>query len=180
VNRFRILLPAAGVVAASVGGAAAWLLVSADHAVAVTVPKVSAQTAGICATLARHLPATVDGQHRDRTSPESDLVAAWGSNPIVLTCGVGAPAELTPGSPTYDPEAQAVWISGVSWLPVQESDGYAFYAIQREVYVEVFVPSSYNLADGNPGTDAPTDLSPAVLAGTPTNEGKSGPDVSPD
>ena len=43
----RILLPAAGVVAASVGGACAWLLLSADKAVAVTVPRVSTQVAQI-------------------------------------------------------------------------------------------------------------------------------------
>lgn len=180
MRRLRVLIPAAGVVAASVGGACAWLLWSADRAVAVTVPRVGAQAAAVCHTLAQHLPATVSGQGRDRTSPASDLVAAWGKSPIVLTCGVGTPAVLDPGAKTYDPEAQAVWISGVSWLPVPRNDGYAFYAIQRAVYVEVFVPSSYNLGDGNPGTDAVTDLSPAIIAGTPTNNGKSGQDVRPD
>lgn len=180
MRRLRVLIPAAGVVAASVGGACAWLLWSADRAVAVTVPRVDSQAAAVCASLARHLPATVSGQGRDRTSPDSDLVAAWGKSPIVLTCGVGTPAVLDPADKNYDPESQAVWISGVSWLPVPESDGYAFYAIQRAVYVEVFVPSSYNLADGNPGTDAVTDLSPAIIAGTPTNNGKSGQDVRPD
>jgi hypothetical protein len=168
------------VVLASVGGACAWLLYSADRAVAVTVPRVSGQVATICATLAHHLPATVDGQSRDTTSPSSDLVAAWGKSPIVLTCGVATPDELTPGNKTYDPEAQAVYANGVSWLPVQVNDGYEFYAIQRQVYIEMFVPSSYNLADGNPGLDAPVDVSAAIIAGTPTNEGKSGPDVKPE
>lgn len=178
-SRLRILLPAAGVVAACVGGACAWLLWSADRAVAVSVPQVSAHTAAICADLSRHLPATVDGQSRDRTSPDSDLVAAWGKSPIVMTCGVGTPTEIAPGSKDYDPQAQAVWINGVDWLPEQVPGGYAFFAIQRAVYVELFVPSSYNLGDGNPGTDAPTDLSPAIVAGTPTNEGKPGPDTQP-
>jgi hypothetical protein len=176
----RVLLPAAGVVLASVGGACAWLVYSADRAVAVTVPRVSGQVAAICADLARHLPATVAGQSRDRTSPSSDLVAAWGQSAIVLTCGAAVPAELDPSSKTYDPEAQAVYANGVAWLPVQVNDGYEFYTTQREVYVEVFVPSSYNLADGNPGLDAPVDVSPAIIAGTPTNAGKSGADVSPE
>jgi hypothetical protein len=180
VKSLRILLPAAGVVAASVGGACAWLLLSADKAVAVSVPRVSAQAAHMCADLATHLPATVDGQSRDKTSPNSDLAAAWGASPIVLTCGVAAPAELTAGSSSYDPSSQAVYINGISWLPVQVSNGYEFYTIDREVYVEVFVPSSYDLSDGNPGTDAPTDLTPAVLAGTLTNAGKTGADVAPD
>jgi hypothetical protein len=180
VKSLRVLLPAAVVVAASVGGACAWLLYSADRAVAVTVPRVSGQVASICADLSRHLPTTVAGQSRDRTSPSSDLVAAWGKSPIVLTCGTATPAELTPGQQTYDPEAQAVYANGVAWLPVQADDGYEFYTTQREVYIEVFVPSSYNLADGNPGLDAPVDVSPAIIAGTPTNEGKSGADVKPD
>jgi len=173
VRRLRILIPAAGVVAASVGGACAWLLLSADRAVAVTVPRVDARTAQVCAALAKHLPATVEGQNRDRTSPDSPLAAAWGKHPIVLTCGVGTPAEL-------DPEAEAVYANGVAWLPVQQSDGWEFYAIQRAVYIEVSVPSAYNLGDGNPGMDAATDLSAAVIAGTPTDQGTTGPDVNPD
>jgi hypothetical protein len=97
----------------------------------------------------------------------------------VLTCGASQPAVLNPNSKTYDPSTQAVYANGVDWLPVPVSNGYEFYTTQREVYVEVFVPSSYYLADGNPGMDAPTDLSAAIVAGTPTDEGKSGPDVSP-
>jgi len=179
VNKLRILLPAAGVVAASVGGACAWLILSADRAVAVTPPTVSATVQQTCATLYAQLPATVDGQTRDKVSPSSELTAAWGKSPIVMTCGVATPAMLTPGDKTYDPQAQAVYANGVAWLPVPVSDGYEFYAIQRAVYIELFVPSSYNLGDGNPGMDAPTDLSPAIIAGTPTNQGETGADVSP-
>jgi hypothetical protein len=179
MNKLRVLLPAAGVVAASVGGACAWLLLTAGGAVAVSPPRVTAQVQQICTALHAHLPATVDGQSKDQVSPASELTAAWGKNPIVLTCGVARPAMLTPGNSTYDPSAQAVYANGVDWLPVQVSNGYEYYAIQREVFVEVFVPSSYNLADGNPGMDAATDLSPAIIAGTPTINGTSGPDVSP-
>lgn len=179
MNKLRVLLPAAGVVAASVGGACAWLLLTADHAVAVTPPSVTAGVQKICADLQSHLPATVDGQSRDQVSPSSDLTAAWGSSPIVMTCGAATPAVLNPASSAYDPSAQAVYANGVAWLPMPVSNGYEFYAIQRQVYIELFVPSSYDLADGNPGMDAPTDLSHAIVAGTPTNEGKSGPDVSP-
>ena len=115
----------------------------------------------------------------DRTKPSSDLAAAWGGSPIVLTCGVAAPAALTPGSSAYDPQALGAYIDGISWLPVQVSNGWEFYADQRAVYVEVFVPSSYDQSDGTPGTDAAADLTPAVLAGTPTNQGKPGPDPNP-
>lgn len=179
MNKLRVLLPAAGVVAASVGGACAWLLLSANQAVAVTPPKVSAQIQKICADLHTHLPATVDGKARDQTSPSSELTAAWGKSPIVMTCGAATPAELNPASKTYNPEAQAVYANGVAWLPVQVSNGYEFFTTQREVFIEVFVPSSYNLADGNPGMDAPTDLSPAIIAGTPKIDGTYGADVSP-
>ena len=179
MNKLRVLLPAAGVVAASVGGACAWLVFSANQAVAVTPPNASVEVQKVCATLYQDLPATVDGQTRDKTTPSSDLTAAWGKSPIVLTCGTAAPAELTPGNKAYDPEAQAVYANGVSWLPIPVSNGYEFFTTQREVYVEVFVPSSYNLADGNPGMDAPTDLSPSIIKGTPTNQGTSGADVSP-
>lgn len=179
VKGLRILIPAAGVVAASVGGACVWLVMSADSAVAVTVPKVDAQVAQVCADLSKHLPETVAGQSRDRIDPSSDLAAAWGKSPIVLVCGVAAPAALTPGSSTYDPAAPEAYINGISWLPLQVSDGWQFYAVQRQVYVEVFVPSSYDQSDGTPTTDAADDLTQAVLTGTPTNQGKPGPDPDP-
>lgn len=179
VKGLRILIPAAGVVAASVGGACVWLVLSADSAVAVAVPKVDAQVAQVCADLSKHLPETVAGQRRDRTKPSSDLAAAWGASPIVLTCGVAAPAALTPGSSSYDPQAPAAYINGISWLPLQVPDGWEFYANQREVYVEVYVPSSYDQSDGTPTTDAAADLTQAVLTGTPTNQDKPGPDPNP-
>ena len=179
MNKIRVLLPAAGVVVASVGGACAWLVLSADQAVAVTPPNASAEVRKVCATLYGDLPATVDGQARDKTTPGSDLTAAWGKSPIIMTCGAAAPAQLTPGNKAYDPEAEAVYANGVSWLPIQVANGYEFYTIQREVYVELFVPSSYDIGDGSPGMDAPTDLSPAIVKGTPTNQGTNGPDVSP-
>ena len=180
MNKIRVLLPAAGVVVASVGGACAWLLFSADRAVAVTPPNASPAVRKICADLHGKLPATVDGQARDNTSPNSDLTAAWGKSPIVLTCGTAAPDELVPSNKAYDPSADAVYANGVAWLPIPVSNGYEFYTIQREIYVELFVPSSYNIGDGTPGMDAPTDLSPAIIAGTPTNQGTVGPDVAPE
>jgi hypothetical protein len=168
------------VVAASVAGAVAWLVLSADSAVAVTPPKADAKTEAACATLQRHLPATVDGQKRDTTSPDSPLTAAWGASPIVLTCGIGEPAILVSGTKQYDPNAQAVYSAGVSWLVVPGSAGYAFVAIYRSVYVEVFVPKAYNLAATQaPTMDAPTDLSPAVVAGTERNDGRPGADDAP-
>jgi hypothetical protein len=180
MNKLRVLLPAAGVVVASVGGACAWLVFSADQAVAVTPPNASIEVQAICETLYPDLPATVNGQTRDKTTPGSDLTAAWGKSAIVMTCGTAAPAELVPGNKAYDPEADAVYANGVAWLPIPVSNGYDFYTIQREVYVELFVPSSYNIGDGTPGMDAPTDLSSAIVKGTPTNQGTYGPDVSPE
>ncbi len=180
VNRLRVLLPAAGVTVACVGAALAWLLLGADTAVAVTPPKVDAATQAACADLQRHLPATVAGQKRDTTSPSSPLTAAWGSSPIVLTCGVGEPSIMVSGSKNYDPNVNAVYTAGINWLVDPTSDGYAFVAIYRSVYVEVFLPKSYDLASTQaPTTDAITDLSPAVVAGTTRNDGRAGADVAP-
>ena len=180
MNKLRVLLPAAGVVVASVGGACAWLLLSADQAVAVSPPNASTEVQAVCDVLYGDLPATVDGQTRDKTTPSSELTAAWGKSPIVMTCGTAPPAQLVPGNKAYDPEDDAVYANGVAWLPIPVSNGYEFYTVQREVYVELFVPSSYNIGDGSPGMDAPTDLSSAIVKGTPTNQGSSGPDIAPE
>lgn len=180
MNRLRVLLLAAAVVALGVGGAVAWLLLSAQRAVAVTPPTVDAKTLAACARLHEHLPATVAGQSRDTTSPGSPLTAAWGASPIVLTCGIGEPSVLVPGTKDYDSNAQAVYADGVAWLPVPEPGGYAFVATERSVYVELFVPKSYYLAQTQaPTMDAPADLSAAVIAATDRNDGRAGADVAP-
>lgn len=118
-------------------------------------PQPGADVAAVCASLQHTLPTTVAGQSARETTPTSALTAAWGDPPIVLRCGVPAPAGLTPTS-------QVTSVNGVDWYPEQLTAGYRFTATGRTAYVEVTVPSQYASQAGGL-----TQIGPAVLAADP-------------
>jgi hypothetical protein len=109
----------------------------------------------VCSALQHALPSTVAGQSAREPTPSSDLTAAWGDPPIVLRCGVPAPAGLTPTS-------QVTNVNGVDWYPEQLTGGYRFTATGRKAYVEVTVPSQYASFAGGL-----TQIGPAILAADP-------------
>ncbi len=165
---------ALGVVALT--GGAVWLLFDANNAVAVAAPEPASQRAAAeCAALTEAVPQTVADENRRSTDPDSPLTAAWGDPPITLRCAVPEPEILVPGSKTYDPTAMEAYINGVAWLQEKTSDGYRFTAAQREVYVEVDVPSAYNSQEPAPLVD----LSLAVIKSIPRNDGSAGDDIAP-
>ena len=113
-------------------------------------PAPSGAAAFTCASLHSGLPDHVDGQGVTASTPVSSWTSAWGDPAITLRCGVPTPAALKPDS-------QLLVVDGVSWLPEQLTAGYRFTTVDREVNVEVVVPSKYN-----PEADALADISPIV------------------
>jgi hypothetical protein len=108
-----------------------------------------------CRALVRGLPDTVDGQSRRDVQPEQALAAAWGDPPIVLRCGVPAPAALTASSTCAE-------VNGVGWFAEQRADAYRFTTIGRSANVEVQVPYDYQ-----PAADALVDLAADVRRQVP-------------
>jgi hypothetical protein len=90
---------------------------------------------GGCEKLHDALPEDLDGRDRRDTSPESAQTAAWGDPAVVLRCGVGRPAGLTPTS-------QVLEVDGVDWFLVERPDAFVFTTTGRRAYVEVRVPGS--------------------------------------
>lgn len=105
-----------------------------------------------CSAIHGGLPDRVAGQTVTALTPKSPLTSAWGTPAIVLRCGVGVPAALTPTS-------QLVTVDGVDWLPEQLTHGYLFTTVGRAVNVEVSVPDAYS-----PEAGALADLAPAIAA----------------
>jgi Protein of unknown function (DUF3515) len=126
-----------------------------SRAVDVDPPSPGPATEARCSRLLDDLPDTVDGQQRRDVSPSDALAAAWGDPAIVLRCGVGRPAALTP-------QAQLFEVNGVAWFPEQLTGGYVFTTYDRTAYVEVTVPDAYA-----PEVDAVVDLTSAVKANDP-------------
>lgn len=113
-------------------------------------PEPSGAAAYACAALHGRLPDEVAGATTTPTKPQSPLTQAWGSPAIVLRCGVGVPAALTPTS-------QLVTVNGVDWLPEPLTQGYLFTTVGRQLNVEVSVPDHYS-----PEADALADLGPVI------------------
>ncbi len=107
---------------------------------AVDAPHASSRA---CSSLLEATPSSLtshDSQlpKRRLANPAPPATAAWGhgSSRVVLRCGVGEPAELTPTS-------RLLSVSGVGWLRVPGHSGTTtWYAVDREVYVALTVPGT--------------------------------------
>jgi hypothetical protein len=120
----------------------------------VPTPGVSARRA--CEQLAQHLPDSLGkGLPRRKTTPDSPLVAAWGSPPVVLRCGV-------PIDPVYQAGDQVIEVEKdngkVGWYLVKRDDRAVWSTPRATVHVELVVPTSYQ------GAGLLARLTPAVSA----------------
>jgi hypothetical protein len=70
------------------------------------------------------------------SNPSSPFIVAWGQPAIVLRCGVARPAGFRDTS-------SIIAVDGVNLLPQKTSDATLFTVVDRPVYVDVLVPSSY-------------------------------------
>lgn len=104
-------------------------------------PATDATTVSTCAQVISALPLTLAGAPLRRTvsDPASGLIQAWGDPPIVLRCGVQRPANLVPGSSVDLIEVD----HSVLFDPVREGDRTVFTVVDRSVYLDVSVPTSY-------------------------------------
>lgn len=113
---------------------------SALPAVSAEAPPLAATYSKQCTTVLQKLPIQLNGlvQRVVHPTPDSPFVVAWGDPPVVWSCGVDRPSELKAGS-----SAQIIAIDGVNFLPVAGKDATTWTAIDRAVYLDVVVPSSY-------------------------------------
>jgi hypothetical protein len=100
----------------------------------------SAATVSTCAKVISALPLRLDGKNLRRTAsnPPSSSIVAWGDPAIVLRCGVSRPPSLNPSL-----TAELFQVNGVLVLPAKTSSSTVFTVLDRSVYIDVTVPSSY-------------------------------------
>jgi hypothetical protein len=118
----------------------------------VSVPRTDDAGRAACAGIHQALPERVLDRERRDVSPDSDLAAAWGDPPIVLRCGVGPPAGLTPTSEVLE-------VEDVEWFLDDSGRVLRFTTVGRRVAVEVAVPPA---VDRSAAAGALVDLAPAV------------------
>lgn len=87
-----------------------------------------------CPKFLAALPRKLDGLGRRRVEASQSYFAAWGSPPVIIQCGVAAPAKFTVASKTTDitppgrPTVRWFW-TGTAWV-----------SVDRPAYVSVLVP----------------------------------------
>jgi hypothetical protein len=125
-------------------------------------PAASPAVAARCARLGDLLPQRLESLRPRVITPRTPLVHVWGSPPVVLTCGVPAPAGYLPQS------SETTAVNGVRWFERAGSDSVAWTALRpgaaagQTIFVRLDVPTSY------PGQGAfLVDLADALKTGLP-------------
>lgn len=138
--------------------------------VRVPAPPANPAADAACTSLLGKLPinlATTDGELSGRSAQSTwTYVAAWGEPAVVLRCGVPRPAGLGPGSAEQLFSANGA--KGVYWLPERKNDVTVWTSVDRAVYVEVSVPTSYRQPPLGAIADAIGAALPVVCAVDPT------------
>jgi hypothetical protein len=106
----------------------------------VPVPEVTPEAEAACPELMGRMPLELAGEPSRRVDSATPYAYAWGDPATVLVCGVDRPGG-------FDVTSGLIQINGVQWF-VDTSDRRTtvWTAVDREVYVEVRVPSSSSSA----------------------------------
>jgi hypothetical protein len=107
--------------------------------VRVEPPAPQGEAAAACAKLATLLPATLDGEERGSSTPESPYVAVWGSGVIALRCGVPRPVRMAPTDQLQE-------VGGVGWFADPDKPA-LFTAVTDLAYVEVTLGGEHVAAE---------------------------------
>ena len=136
-------------------------------AVSVSAPADSSgATVSTCANVISALPLRLAGLDLRRTisNPPSSSIVAWGDPAVVLRCGIARPSNLGPSL-----SAELFEVDSVLLLPAKTSASTTFTVIDRSVYLDVTVPSSYGQPPLGPIMDAVRKVLPKpVCVQTPT------------
>lgn len=101
----------------------------------VETPAVSSDIEATCTELITMLPLELDGQNSRPIRSSLPTAYAWGAEATVLRCGVPRP-------PGYVVGVSTLAINAVEWFFETAAPGTTFTAVDRGIYIEVFVPSS--------------------------------------
>jgi hypothetical protein len=115
--------------------------------VRMAAPRLGARAAQVCLAVTSQLPTTLRDLPGRKVSAGPEQNAAWGEPPITVACGVTQPTmceRIDGGHPGCVPlDATMYAMNGVCWwgqdLPATD----VFTTMDREVAVQVSVPSSY-------------------------------------
>ena len=116
-------------------------------AVQVAAPKLTEHAAQVCLAVTSQLPNAVRNLPARKVSAGPEQNAAYGEPPITVSCGVPQPTlceRVDGGHPGCVPlDATMLKMNGVCWYGQDNPATDIFTTMDREVAVQVTVPSSY-------------------------------------
>jgi uncharacterized protein DUF3515 len=115
-------------------------------AVQMAAPKLSARAAAVCLAVTSQLPATVRNLPPRKVSAGPEQNAAWGEPPLTVACGVTQPRmceTLTAGPGCVPLDTELLIMNNVCWYAAQTPAGATFTTMDREIAVQVAVPTGY-------------------------------------
>jgi hypothetical protein len=114
--------------------------------VPMAAPRLSARAAEVCLAVTSQLPTTLRDLPIRKVSAGPEQNAAYGQPPITVACGVTQPAmcrTLDDGPGCVPLDTELLNMNRVCWFGRPGPAGNLFTTLDREVAVQVSVPSSY-------------------------------------
>jgi hypothetical protein len=148
--------------------------VTPTTAVQMAAPKLTAQTAQVCLAVTSQLPTKVRDLPARKVSAGPEQNAAYGEPAITVACGLPQPTmceRVDGGHAGCVPlDATMLKMNGVCWYAQDEPATDLFTTMDRDVAVQVSVPSSYEQAGqwANEFSDAVVKTVKSKAAGVPT------------
>jgi hypothetical protein len=144
--------------------------------VAMAAPKLPARAAEVCLAVVSQLPTAVRGLPARKVTAGPEQNAAYGEPPITVACGVPAPVMCrtlldTAGCVPLDTEL--LGMNRVCWYGRPGTASNVFTTMDREVPVQVTVPSSYQQPAqwANEFSDLVVETDKSKTAGVPSGCG---------
>ena len=145
-------------------------------AVRMAAPKLSERAAAVCLAVTSQLPATVRNLPARKVSAGPEQNAAWGEPPLTVACGVTQPQmcktlDAGPGCVPLDTEL--LIMNNVCWYAAQTPAGATFTTMDREIAVQVQVPTEYEQPAqwANEFSDAVVETDKSKTEGVPSGCG---------
>ena len=142
-------------------------------AVPMAAPRLSERAAQVCLAVTSQLPNQVRNLVARKVSAGPEQNAAWGEPPLTVACGVARPVlceTLDGGTGCVPLDAELLNMNRVCWYAEAKPGGTAFTTMDREVPVQVTVPSQYEQAAqwANEFSDVVVQTDKSVTKGVPS------------
>jgi hypothetical protein len=114
--------------------------------VQMAAPELSERAAQVCLAVTSQLPTAVRNLPARKVSAGPEQNAAYGEPPLTVACGVPQPqmcASVAGGPDCVPLDTELLIMNRVCWYAKQNPDAAVFTTMDREVAVQVTVPTSY-------------------------------------